>query len=183
MSAMKQIETLFQQYTHNAPTEIYELPSSGSNRRYFRISGGGITLIGAKGTSIEENLAFIEIAKHFKLKGLPVPQVLCVSENKEFYLQEDLGDDTLFNRVSSGRESGNYSDEEIALLEDAIKILPKIQFDGGKGLDYSVCFPQPEFDERMIWFDLNYFKYCFLKTTGVEFSEIKLHEDLVSDLV
>ena len=138
MSAMKQIETLFQQYTHNAPTDIYELPSSGSNRRYFRISGGGITLIGAKGTSIEENLAFIEIAKHFKLKGLPVPQVLCVSENKEFYLQEDLGDDTLFNRVSSGRESGNYSDEEIALLEDAIKILPKIQFDGGKGLDYSV---------------------------------------------
>lgn len=183
---MKQIEALFEQYTHNTPTEIYELPSSGSNRRYFRISGGGITLIGAKGTSIEENIAFVEIAKHFKLKGLPVPQVLCMSNNNEFYLQEDLGDITLFNSVVNGRESGNYSEEEIALLERAIRILPKIQFDGGKGLDYSVCFPQPEFDERMIWFDLNYFKYCFLKTTGIEFSEIKLHEDfqrLANDLL
>ena len=184
--AMKQIESLFEQYTHNQPTEIYELPSSGSNRRYFRVSGGGITLIGAKGASVEENLAFIEISKHFRLKGLPVPQVLCVSDNKECYLQEDLGDVTLFNSISAGRDSGNYTDAEVALLEDAIKILPKIQFEGGKGLDYSVCFPQPEFDDRMIWFDLNYFKYCFLKTTGVEFSEIKLHEDfnkLADDLL
>ncbi len=174
---MKQIENLFEQYTRSKVTDIYELPSSGSNRRYFRITGGGITLIGAKGTSVNENTAFMEIAKHFRLKGLPVPQVFCASGDNVYYLQEDLGDITLFNSVSAGRESGNYSPEEVELLKNAVSYLPKIQFEGGKGLDYSVCFPQPEFDERMISFDLNYFKYCFLKTTGLEFSEIKLDEE------
>lgn len=174
---MKQIEELFEQYTHQKPVEINELPSSGSNRRYFRVKGDGISLIGAAGTSVDENKAFIEIGRHFMLKGLPVPKVLCVSENMEFYLQEDLGDITLFNHVAPGRESGNYSDYEIGLLKKTIAALPKIQFEGGRGLDYSVCFPQPEFDARMIFFDLNYFKYCFLKATGLEFSEIKLQDD------
>ena len=175
---MKELEKLFEEYTKQKPESIYELPSSGSNRRYFRISGSGITLIGAKGTSIEENIAFMEIAKHFKLKGLPVPQVLCASESKEFYLQEDLGDITLFNTIQQGRETSNFSPDEISLLKKTIATLPKLQFEGGKGLDYSICFPQPEFDERNVWFDYNYFKYCFLKTTGIEFSEIKLHDDL-----
>ena len=175
---MKELEKLFEEYTKQKPESIYELPSSGSNRRYFRISGSGITLIGAKGTSIEENIAFMEIAKHFKLKGLPVPQVLCASSNNEFYLQEDLGDITLFNTIQQGRETSNFSPEEVALLKKTISTLPRLQFEGGKGLDYSICFPQPEFDERNVWFDCNYFKYCFLKTTGIEFSEIKLHDDL-----
>jgi len=175
---MKELEKLFEQYTKQKPESIYELPSSGSNRRYFRISGSGITLIGAKGTSIEENIAFMEIAKHFKLKGLPVPQVLCASSNNEFYLQEDLGDITLFNTIEQGRETSNFSPDEISLLKKTISTLPRLQFEGGKGLDYNICFPQPEFDERNVWFDFNYFKYCFLKTTGIEFSEIKLHDDL-----
>ena len=175
---MKELEKLFEEYTKQKPESIYELPSSGSNRRYFRISGSGITLIGAKGTSIEENIAFMEIAKHFKLKGLPVPQVLCASESKEFYLQEDLGDITLFNTIQQGRETSNFSPDEISLLKKTIATLPKLQFEGGKGLDYSICFPQPAFDERNVWFDCNYFKYCFLKTTGIEFSEIRLHDDL-----
>ncbi len=174
---MKQIAELFEQYTHQKPVEIYELPSSGSNRRYFRIKGDGITLIGAAGTSVEENIAFVEIGRHFMLKGLPVPKVLCMSEDKTCYLQEDLGDMTLFNQVSAGRESGHYSEYEVGLLKKTIASLPKLQFEGGKGLDYSVCFPQPEFDARMIFFDLNYFKYCFLKATGLEFSEIKLQDD------
>lgn len=174
---MKQIEELFREYTGHDVEDIYELPSSGSNRRYFRVSGGGETLIGAKGTSIDENRAFIEIDRHFYAKGLNVPKVLAVSPDMQFYLQEDLGDITLFNRISAGRESGNYSEKEIELLKKTISALPKIQFEGGAGLDYSVCFPQPEFDARMISFDLNYFKYCFLKATGLEFSEIKLHED------
>ena len=172
---MKQIEELFREYTGHDVEDIYELPSSGSNRRYFRVSGGGETLIGAKGTSIDENRAFIEIDRHFYAKGLNVPKVLAVSSDMQFYLQEDLGDITLFNRISAGRESGNYSEKEIELLKKTISALPKIQFEGGAGLDYSVCFPQPEFDARMISFDLNYFKYCFLKATGLEFSEIKLH--------
>jgi len=175
---MKELEILFEQYTRQKPDNIYELPSSGSNRRYFRITGSGMSLIGAKGLDVAENIAFMEIAKHFKLKGLPVPQVLCASKDNMFYLQEDLGDITLFNNIQQGRETSNFSPDEILLLKKTISTLPKLQFEGGKGLDYSICFPQPEFDERNVWFDCNYFKYCFLKTTGLEFSEIKLHDDL-----
>ncbi len=175
---MKELEILFEQYTRQKPENIVELPSSGSNRRYFRITGSGMSLIGAKGLDVDENIAFMEIAKHFKLKGLPVPQVLCASEDNMFYLQEDLGDITLFNTIQQGRETSNFSPDEVALLKKTISTLPKLQFEGGKGLDYNICFPQPEFDERNVWFDCNYFKYCFLKTTGIEFSEIKLHDDL-----
>lgn len=175
---MKELEVLFEQYTRQKPDNIYELPSSGSNRRYFRITGSGMSLIGAKGLDVEENIAFMEIAKHFRLKGLPVPQVLCASNDNMFYLQEDLGDITLFNTIQQGRETSNFSPDEVALLKKTISTLPKLQFEGGKGLDYSICFPQPEFDERNVWFDCNYFKYCFLKTTGLEFSEIRLHDDL-----
>ena len=175
---MKELEQLFEEYTRQKPDNIYELPSSGSNRRYFRISGSGISLIGAKGLDVDENIAFMEIAKHFRLKGLPVPQVLCASKDNMFYLQEDLGDITLFNTIQQGRETSHFSQYEIELLKKTIATLPKLQFEGGKGLDYNVCFPQPEFDERNVWFDCNYFKYCFLKTTGLEFSEIKLHDDL-----
>lgn len=175
---MKELEQLFEEYTRQKPDSIYELPSSGSNRRYFRISGSGISLIGAKGLDVDENIAFMEIAKHFKLKGLPVPQVLCASKDNMFYLQEDLGDITLFNTIEQGRETSHFSEYEVELLKKTISTLPKLQFEGGKGLDYNVCFPQPEFDERNVWFDCNYFKYCFLKTTGLEFSEIKLHDDL-----
>lgn len=175
---MKELEKLFEEYTKQKPDSIYELPSSGSNRRYFRITGSGMSLIGAKGLDVAENLAFMEISKHFKLKGLPVPQVLCASKDNMFYLQEDLGDITLFNTIQQGRETSNFSPDEVALLKKTIATLPKLQFEGGKGLDYNICFPQPEFDERNVWFDCNYFKYCFLKTTGIEFSEIKLHDDL-----
>ncbi len=175
---MKELEKLFEEYTRQKPENIYELPSSGSNRRYFRITGSGMSLIGAKGLDVAENIAFMEIAKHFRLKGLPVPQVLCASQDNMFYLQEDLGDVTLFNTIQQGRETSNFSPDEVALLKKTISTLPKLQFEGGKGLDYSICFPQPEFDERNVWFDCNYFKYCFLKTTGIEFSEIKLHDDL-----
>ena len=93
------------------------------------------------------------------------------------YIQEDLGDDQLYKVVSQGRESGEYSSYECRLLCRAMEMLPKLQFKGAEGLDWSVCYPEPAFNERMILFDLNYFKYCFLKATGLEFNEVKLQDD------
>ena len=147
---MDPIKLLFERYTGETITGFEELPSSGSNRRYFRITGGETTLIGAKGTSIEENKAFWAMAKHFRAQGLNVPEVKTHSDDFSCYLQEDLGNDTLFSLVAEGREKGAYSPAERALIVKAIRALPRIQFEGAKGLDFSVCFPQPEFDRRMI---------------------------------
>ena len=154
------------------------LASSGSNRRYYRISGpDGKTLVGVAGLDVNENNAFVSPARHFRSKGINVPEVLAVSADGMCYLQEDLGDVTLYDAISSGRESGEYAAAETELLKKTVRMLPEIQFRGAEGLDFNVCFPEPAFDERMVMFDLNYFKYCFLKATGIEFNEIRLQDD------
>ena len=175
---MKQLKDLFEQYTGQKCVSCEELPQSGSNRRYFRLKSEKVSLIGAMGTSVEENNAFISLARHFKEVGLNVPEVYISSKDGIYYLQEDLGTVSLFDAIKNGREKGSYTQKEVTLLKRTMALLPKFQFFGGRDLDYSNCYPQPEFDEKNIWFDFNYFKYCFLKTSGVEFSEIRLHEDM-----
>lgn len=174
---MEVLKALFEQYTGEKPIKIKELPRSGSNRLYYRLWGENSSIIGTKGTCKEENMAFWEIAKHFHNQGLPVPKVYCRSDDFIYYLQEDLGDDTLFQALEVGRLSGLYSSAERALLRKTIAALPKLQFKGAEDLDFSVCYPQPAFDQMMISFDLNYFKYCFLKATGLSFNELNLEMD------
>ena len=170
------LKPLFEQYTGQQLAELLELPSSGSNRRYFRLKGGNLSLIGVLGNNLEENRAFIYLSKHFRDKGLHVPSVLAVSQDELCYLQEDLGDKILFNLVTEGRESGIYSPIETERLCRTIEQLPRLQFQGAKGLDWDRCMYKA-FDGRMVDFDLNYFKYCFLKATGLEFNEVLLQED------
>lgn len=167
---------LYQAYVGNPAQEIIELPSSGSNRRYFRLVGNP-TLIGVFGTSVEENEAFLYMAGHFRKVGLPIPEVFCASEDKSCYLQEDLGDALLFNSIEKGRATSVFSEEEKELLRKTVRLLPAIQFAGADGFDFGRCYPQPEFNQRSILWDLNYFKYCFLKATGMEFQEDKLEDD------
>ena len=170
------LQKLYQQYTGVPAEEIIEMPASGSNRRYFRLTGVQ-SLIGVYGTSVEENEAFLYMAEHFKRKNLPVPQVRCVSEDKLFYLQEDLGDTLLFHAIEKGRITNSFSEEEKELLRKTIRLLPAIQFAGAEGFDFNHCYPQPEFNQRSILWDLNYFKYCFLKAVGLEFQENRLEDD------
>lgn len=174
---MRQLENLFEQYTGNKVQEYKELNSSGSNRRYFRLKGSNISIIGVVGTSYEENTAFCELSDHFLEKGIKVPRVFARSTDGMCYIQEDLGDDQLYQLIHLGRESGEYSTQESTLLCKTIEKLPKLQFRGAKDLDFDICYPEPEFNERMIMFDLNYFKYCFLKSTGLEFNEVLLQDD------
>ena len=161
------------------PAKVDELPSSGSNRRYFRLSAedGSESLIGVLGTSLEENRAFIYMASHFLKQGLPVPQVLAVSEDEMMYLQTDLGDTLLFKEIERGRATRSFSKEEKELLRRTIRLLPEVQFKGAEGFDFNMCYPTNCFDERSILWDLNYFKYCFLKATGMDFLEDKLEDD------
>lgn len=172
----EELKQLYQTHTGSPATDITELSSSGSNRRYFRLSGP-VSLIGVSGTSIEENNAFIYMAAHFREKGLPVPQVYCWSVDKSFYLQEDLGDTLLFQAIEKGRKSCFFDETEKSLLHKTITLLPTLQFKGAEGFDFSQCYPLPEFNRRSILWDLNYFKYCFLKATGMEFQENLLEDD------
>jgi aminoglycoside/choline kinase family phosphotransferase len=174
---MTELETLFQQYTHEKLLHQIELSASGSNRKYFRLTGEKSTLIGVEGTSVEENRAFIAMSKHFSQQGLPVPQVLVESADGKFYLQDDLGDTLLFDYIAGGRKTGVFAEGEKEMLRKTMRKLPAIQVLGAKGFDFSVCYPQPEFNERSILWDLNYFKYCFLKSTGLEFQENRLEDD------
>ena len=174
---MTELTTLFQNFTHENIISDTELSASGSNRRYVRLQGEKTTLIGVEGTSLEENKAFIEMAHHFTSQGLPVPAVLAQSEDGKFYLQEDLGDTLLFDAIAEGRKTGVFCEAEKELLRKTMQKLPAIQVLGAQGFDFSVCYPQPEFNERSILWDLNYFKYCFLKSTGLDFQENLLEDD------
>ena len=170
------LSKLYKDYVGVEPTGVVELPSSGSNRRYFRLTGAQ-SLIGALGTCAEENEAFLYLANHFAEKGLPVPKVVAVSDDRMAYLQDDLGDTLLFNAIEKGRATRSFSTEEKDLLVKTVRLLPDVQFAGAVGLDFSVCYPAAEFDTRSILWDLNYFKYCFLKATGLEFQEDLLEDD------
>ena len=162
------------------------LKQQGSNRIYTRETDeNGRSIIRVQGTNRDENRAFIYMARHFHALGLPVPELYSVSEDEMSYTQEDLGDTLLFDAIRHGRETGSFSEEERTLLERALRALAHVQVEGAQDFDWTVCFPVPEFDERSIRWDLNYFKYCFLKATRLEFSEPDLEGDfdrMVSNL-
>ena len=185
---MEQLEALFVSAYHTEPEEIIPLSGSGSNRRYFRMSASGKTCMGVLGTDVSENEAFLTICGHWKSKGIAVPELIAVSQDSMAYLQEDLGDVLLSDMVAAANKDGGVEQgsDLAGLLCRTMACLPKIQFEGAEGFDFSVCYPQPSFDRRMVMFDLNYFKYCFLKPSGVEFNEVHLQDDfekLADDLL
>ena len=182
---MDRLKSLFCSFAGRMPDAVQVLSAEGSPRRYVRLSAAGHSFMGVIGTSVEENAAFIAMSRHFKERGLPVPAVLAVSEDGLLYLQEDLGDRTLFNVLAPARASGVYGEEEVELLVRTIRRLPSVQIRGAEGFDFGKCYSEPRFGARQILFDLNYFKYNFLKFTGLHFNESRLQDDfeqLCSDL-
>ena len=153
------------------------LPLSGSARKYYRMAGAGGTAIGCIGTNPAENRAFLTLDAQFCAHGLHAPAVYGVSPDGMAYLQEDLGDGQLFELLKPALADGSFTQEQLDWLHDTVALLPAVQFKVGEGMDWSVCFPDREFNARMVDFDLNYFKYDFLKLTGLEFNEIRLQDD------
>lgn len=170
------LKTLYEISIGRTPEEITLLPGAGSNRKYYRL-GNDPVLIGTYGSDKAENAAFIYLCRNFYGKGLPVPEVVAVSDDGECYLQTDLGNESLFDYIKCGRESGEWSEEIINTLERVMSILPDIQWRGAEGLDFRRCYPVAAIDRVNIMWDLNYFKYCFLKTTGIDIDEVVLERD------
>lgn len=112
-------------------------------------------------------------------KDYMVPQIYAVSEDRKVYLQEDLGTQTLLDVVGQERKGNSLSEHSMQLYRKSLSELLRFQLIGGQGLDYARCVPRPVFDRQCILWDLNYFKYCFLKLAGADFSEQALEGDFV----
>ncbi|MBR6284404.1 MAG: phosphotransferase [Muribaculaceae bacterium] len=176
---MERLTKLYKEYVGSEPTEIKLMDKAGSNRSYYRLSGAR-SIVGVIGESREENEAFVYMARHFGERGLSVPTVYGMSDDHMAYIQEDLGgkpENILWNKIRRSSITHAFTSEEKELLCRAMSNLCDIQFLGAEGFDYSHCYPAQCFDERSIKWDLNYFKYCFLKATGVVFNEDKLEND------
>lgn len=174
----KELESLFLKYTGAQPARVEQLAGAGSNRSYFRLYGAdGNSMIGAVGTNVQENRAFQEIDAALRSNGIDVPEVYAVSDSGMCYLQQDLGDVSLFSLLEKSRQPDGFDSHVMSLLEQTVAALPAIQFKGAQGLDFSQCFPSESFDRQGIMWDLNYFKYCFLKGTGADFLEAELEAD------
>lgn len=175
---MNTLKQLYLTYTGHDATFVQPLAGAGSPRRYYRFVSPTGTLIGVEGTSAEENRTFIALSQHMAAKGFNVPTVVAISSDNLAYLQTDLGDLSLYDRLASCRATGIYDAEACRLLTDTMKQLAAMQIAGDVGLDYEkVCYQVNSFDERAVMFDLNYFKYCFLKASGLEYDENCLQDD------
>lgn len=177
MDGQVQLKQLFEKWAIEDIKSITPLPRSGSSRKYYRISGATKTVIGAFNMEERENVAFITFSRYFKRYGLNVPEIYTYDVGKHIYLQEDLGDMNLYNFIKTIKIDNKFPDEGVILYKKVIDQLPKFQITAGNYFDYSVCYPRATFDKlSMIW-DLNYFKYYFLKLAGVIFDEQKLEDD------
>lgn len=175
---MDRLYSLFRSHFGCDPTEAAPITGSASNRQYFRLAAQGKSCIGVIGVSAAENATFCALSSHFCQKGIAVPQVFGVSSDGFAYIQQDLGGDVLYDLLDSPKSED--------LLCKTISALPQIQFEGAQDLDFDICYPVRQFDARLVMFDLNYFKYCFLKPSGLEFNEVLLQDDfdrLCSDLL
>ena len=148
-----------------------------SGRRIIRLSNQHHSAIGILYGVREENVAFLEFSKHFRRHGLPVPEIYAEDLDDGAYLEEDLGNTTLFQFLANNRSGDNFAAPAIAAYRGVVAVLPRFQVEAGRDLNYSVCYPRSGFDTQSIAWDLNYFKYYFLKLAGIAFNEQALEDD------
>ena len=159
--------------------QINKIPQSGGDRMYFRILQGEQSWIATYNLNIKENETFIYFAEHFSSKGLPVPKVLAIKEDKSIYIQADLGNVSLLEVL----EKEGKTDHVFSLFQKSLKALAKLQVQGGEGLDYTKCLTSKEFGKHSILTDLLYYKYYFLDTLQYPYDKQALIDEfeLLSD--
>jgi aminoglycoside/choline kinase family phosphotransferase len=149
----------------------------GSGRKIIRLSSGNNSAIGVLYGVREENVAFLEFSKHFRRRGLPVPEIYGEDLSQGAYLEEDLGDTTLFEFLSKNRQGQNIAAPVVEAYRKVVAVLPRFQVEAGRDLNYEVCYPIGSFDRQSVAWDLNYFKYYFLRLAGIPFNEQALEND------
>ncbi len=173
------LKSLFEQHFHASPTRVQPLQGEfgGSGRKIIRLANDRITAVGILYGGREENVAFLAFSKHFRRHGLPVPEIYAEDLDHGAYLEQDLGDTTLFEFLSKNRTGENIAPAVVEAYRKVVAILPRFQIEAASDLDYSVCYPAASFDRQSIAWDLNYFKYYFLRLAGIPFNEHALESD------
>jgi aminoglycoside/choline kinase family phosphotransferase len=176
---MDVLRKLFEQHYGFPPDEVKPLQGQlgGSGRAIVRLRSGGTSAIGILSTAREENVAFIEFSKQFRSHALPVPEIYTQDLSQGAYLEEDLGDTTLFEFLGAHRSGESIDPRAMDAYRKVVAILPRFQVVAGRDLNYKVCYPRSSFDRQSIAWDLNYFKYYFLRLAGVPFNEQSLEHD------
>jgi aminoglycoside/choline kinase family phosphotransferase len=171
------LTALFESWAGEEHTSFHPLPPSASYREYYRISGATKTAIGVFNRDRKENEAFLSFTRHFLKKNLPVPNVYADDLQHGIYLLEDLGDLTLFKFLHENRVNGVFPDTATDRYKKSIETLIKFQVEASGDLDYSVCYPRASYDKQSMLWDMNYFKYYFLKLARIQFDEQLLEKD------
>ena len=173
------LKTLFEQHFHTPPERVVPLQGElgGSGRKIIRLTNKKDRAIGILYGVREENAAFLEFSKHFRRHGLPVPEIYAEGLTHGAYLEEDLGDTTLFEFLSKNRTGETIAPEVVEAYRKVVAVLPRFQVEAGRDLNYEVCYPISSFDRQSIAWDLNYFKYYFLRLAGISFNEQALEDD------
>ena len=161
----------------NQDFKIVGLPQSGSDRKYYRITSAEKSIIGAYNSNLEENEAFIGFTRHFILKGLPVPEIFGYIPEKFVYYLEDLGDMNLFTWLHQPQQAIGFDEDIEEIYRKVLDKLIEFQIKGIEGLDLNLCYPHKSFDRQSMMWDMNYFKYMFLKLVAVGFNERRLEHD------
>ncbi len=176
---MDVLQKLFLQHFGAPPARVQALQGQlgGSGRNIIRLSNDHASAIGILYGVREENAAFLEFSRHFRRHGLPVPEIYEEDLENGAYLEEDLGDLTLFDLLSKNREGDKVAPQVIEAYRKVVTFLPRFQIEAGRNLNYSVCYPRGSFDRQSIAWDLNYFKYYFLRLAGIPFNEQALEDD------
>ena len=171
------LKTLFRARFGRDAETLAAVRAEGSNRRIYRLTAGADAAIGVLNDDVKENKAFIEFSKHFRAEGIPVPEFYGEDAAGTAYLEEDLGDTTLFQFLGKRRSKDGFPPDVVAAYRDVVSWLPRIQIKAGRTLDYRWCYPRASFDKQSMLWDLNYFKYYFLTLGGVPFHEERLEDD------
>ncbi|MGB7549073.1 MAG: RNase adapter RapZ [Terracidiphilus sp.] len=176
---MDVLKQLFERHYQLPAEDVQPLQGQlgGSGRAIVRLSGGGFSAIGILYPVREENVAFLEFSRHFRRHGLPVPEIYAEDLSQGAYLEEDLGDTTLFELLGRNRVGDAIAPQAIEAYRKVVAVLPRFQVEAGRDLNYKVCYPRSSFDRQSIAWDLNYFKYYFLRLAGVPFNEQALEQD------
>lgn len=167
------IAELFFQYSGKAISHFDKLPQAGSERQYYRIHSGDETYIATYGSNLKENESFLYFSAHFNKKGLATPKVLCVNAPGDLYIQEDLGDRSLLDKL----EQTGFTEDLYALYKKSLEQLALLQVRGDEGLDYRKCLTNTSFGKQAIMADLLYFKYYFLDALRRPYDKQKLIDD------